>query len=160
MKLAFISKSCTSNTGFINIDAINLVVSSFKEILQINDCEGCEYINDNLSNSNLTTPSEMFLYLVKCSENLNPWFRFYENIFQNQSSDHMVLTINKVLKRTKGNHEDLYDIAAKIFNNLNTLFSLKLKTPQKLTEGIEDLSQQNDSNTLSRIAGINELLLH
>ena len=90
----------------------------------------------------------MFLYLVKCSENLNPWFKFYDNIFQNQSSDQMVLTINKVLKRTKGEHEDLYDIAATIFRHVEALFTQKLHT-----EGMENLFKQNDNNTLNGMEG-------
>ena len=147
--MAFISKSCTSNTGFINIDAIKSVVNSFKDHLQINGCKdytNCEYFNGNLTNSNLKTPSEMFIYLVKCSDSLNPWFKFYESIFQNQSSDQMVLTINKVLKRTKVDHEDLFNIAAKILKNIEELFSLNLKPSKNITEEMENLLEQKKVN--------------
>ena len=155
MKIAFLSKSCKSNTGFINIDAIKSVVNSFQEKLQINICEAsyCNYPNGNLSNANLSIPSEMFLFLVSCSKDLNPWFKFYENIFENQPPDQMVLTLNKILKSTKEKEKDLHDIAVKIFKKLDEQFSLKYKTIQNLTEGVGSLIEQKSIDPFNKVAG-------
>ena len=84
----------------------------------------------------------MFLYLVSCSIDLNPWYKFYENIFEAQPPDQMVLTLNKILKSTKEKEKDLYDIAAKIFQNLDELLVLKYKTIQNLTQGVTSLPNQ------------------
>ena len=152
MKVAFLSKSCKSNTGFINIDAIKSVVNSFQEQLQINTCEAdnnCNYINANLTNVNLSKPAEMFLYLVSCSIDLNPWYKFYENIFEAQPPDQMVLTLNKILKSTKEKAKDLYDIAAKIFQNLDEVLVLKYKTIQNLTQGVTSLTNQKSFNKVA-----------
>ena len=125
MKRQFVSRSCGS--GFINLDSMKSEVSLIEQHFQGNICQNgtCEKVNKNFTNSNLKTPAEMFMYLVSCSEMLKPWFKFYEDLFQNNAPDKIVLTINKVLKSTKAKDKmDLNGIAAAISRKLESLISI------------------------------------
>ena len=160
IKLNHFSKSCVSNTGLINKDATKSAVSLFKQKLQVKDCgelhQDCELINTNFTNTNLTKPAEMFFFLVFCSKSLDNWFRFYEHLLRTQSPDHLLLTINKVLKSTKSKGEksqDIHDIAAKIFEKISSLFSLKFKTMKNIAKGFNNLSEY-DNETWKKITGI------
>ena len=45
-----------------------------------------EQINDNLTNKELKTAGEIFLYLNSCPKTIEPWIVFYKTLFQNPIS--------------------------------------------------------------------------
>ena len=77
-------------------------VKAVEQMLQI---EPSEQINDTLTREELRTAGEMFLYLNMCPDEIKPWIVFYKDLFQTQSPDQIILTLNRLMKgpRTQTN---------------------------------------------------------
>ena len=60
--------------------------------------ESSEQINDTLTNEELKTAGEMFLYLTMCPYAIQPWIVFYEDLFQTQTPGQILLTLNRLKK--------------------------------------------------------------
>ena len=128
LKKDFVFKSCNTNTRFLNVDSIKSEVGLFGQFLQGCEDGSCDKFYANFTNDQLKTPSEMFLYMVSCSDTLKPWFQFYKDLFQSYSSEKIVLTVNRILKSTNAKkNKKLNDIAAELFRRLEVLFFLNLK---------------------------------
>ena len=73
-------------------------VQTVEEKLQI---ESSERINDTLTNDELQTAGEMFLYLYACPKHDMEWFiswsSFYTDLFS-QSADQIILTLNRMME--------------------------------------------------------------
>ena len=65
--------------------------------------ESSEQINEALTNEDLRTAAEMFVYLTMCPNEIKPWLIFYKDLFQTQSPDQIILTLNRVIKQAKKN---------------------------------------------------------
>ena len=89
--------------GSLLFDSIMLSqVEAVEQKLQI---ESYEQINEILlTNEELQSAGEMFLYLTMCSDTIEPWIVFYNNLFQTQSPDLVLLTLNRLIKGTKTEH--------------------------------------------------------
>ena len=73
----------------------------------------------------LNFASDLFFNLMVCSDYLKPWFLFYTDLFQNQSPQKIVLTLNRILKGNKTyRNKKLKDIAQKIFEEVSYSLSL------------------------------------
>ena len=73
----------------------------------------------------LNFASDLFFNLMVCSDSLKPWFLFYTDLFQNQSPQKIVLTLNRILKGNKTyRNKKLKDIAQKIFEEVSYSLSL------------------------------------
>ena len=79
--------------------------------------ESYEKINETLTNEKLKIAGEMFLYLSMCSSTIKPWILFYEDLFQTQSPDQIILALNRMLKGPRTN---------KYFKDLAGMFSTKI----------------------------------
>ena len=80
----------------------------------------------NMKNNELKVPAELFLKLLICPQHLKPWFSFFSDLFQKDSADQIVLTLNRILKNKNNSQtKDLMAIANKVFEKVTTLFSLK-----------------------------------
>ena len=89
-------------------------VKAVEQMLQI---ESSEQINDTLTREELRTAGEMFLYLNLCPDKMKPWIVFYKDLFQTQSPDQIILTLNRLMKgsRTQTNEhfEELAEMLLK-----------------------------------------------
>ena len=83
----------------------DIMVSQVKAVEQMLQIESSEQINDTLTREELRTAGEMFLYLNMCPDEIKPWIVFYKDIFQTQSPDQIILTLNRLMKgpRTQTN---------------------------------------------------------
>ena len=57
-----------------------------------------ELIFENMTFWDLQTAAEMFLFLNSCPKDFKSWFLFYEDLFQNDPLEVMVLKLNRILK--------------------------------------------------------------
>ena len=73
-------------------------VKAVEQMLQI---ESSEQINDTLTREELRTAGEMFLYLNMCPDEIKPWIVFYKDLFQTQSPDQIILTLNRLMKGSR-----------------------------------------------------------
>ena len=85
----------------------------------------------NISAVHVETAAKMFIYLNTCAstDSLKDWFKlwsgFYNNLFQTQSLNHILLTLNRMMKdETRGN-SDAKLRAQKLFKRMKTLFTLE-----------------------------------
>ena len=120
------------------------LVEIVENLLQVTPSD---VIIENITTTKLEHAGEMFLYLVSCFEQLDPWYHFYADLLQNQPLDFVLLTLNRILKSDNPNqNEDLKTVAQKLFKRVGDLFSLKYPKIQNLTNGIGTLSWKNKSD--------------
>ena len=120
------------------------LVEIVENLLQVTSSD---VIIENITTTKLEHAGEMFLYLVSCFEQLDPWYHFYADLLQNQPLDFVLLTLNRILKSDNPNqNEDLKTVAQKLFKRVGDLFSLKYPKIQNLTNGIGTLSWKNNSD--------------
>ena len=102
------------------------VMSNIKEVEHELKINSSIQIIENISISLLETAGKMFLYLNSCPDHLKPWFFMYTDLFQSQTANQIILTLNRILK-VDDSHQNkaLKTIAAKLFDRITTLFSLK-----------------------------------
>ena len=55
-----------------------------------------EHIFENVTNENLKKAGEMFVYLAYCHDIANHWLMFYEQLFQKQNLNQIILALNKI----------------------------------------------------------------
>ena len=133
IKGQYVSTDCSQGL-YSNVES---QVNALDEHLQFNSSDK---IMDNMTDSQLRLAGEMFLYLNSCSWLLKPWFSFYADLFQKQSLDVIILTLNRILKNENVLNKNLKDIAKTLFRRINSIFSLKYKEIQNITEGVGNFS--------------------
>ena len=114
-------------------------VKAVEQMLQI---ESSEQINDTLTREELRTAGEMFLYLVSCPDKTKPWIVFYKDLFQTQSPDQIILTLNRLMKgsRTQTN-EHFKELAEMLLKRiLSFLHRGKAENTTSNTEAIPSQS--------------------
>ena len=111
-------------------------VTGVENYLQI---ESTDDIFENISKSNLKAAAEVFIYLYPKAgvENMCPfelfntwfetWSSFYINLFKTQSTDKIILTLNKFIKTTT---RPSRNVAEYIFMRIETILPLKYKCIQ------------------------------
>ena len=86
-----------------------------------------------LSNNDLKAAAEIFMYLIPCP---NLWFRFwsefYKNLFLTQSTDQIILTLNRMMKITGTQAKDGNIRAEKLLKKITTKLSLSYEEIQRL----------------------------
>ena len=97
---------------------------------------------DDISDSTLELAAEMFLYLNGCLKPMKSWVLFYQDLFENQPPDVIVLKLNRILKgeNMSPTNNNLKSIASKLFRRVTSLFHLKYKEIQNVTKGSGDSS--------------------
>ena len=91
-----------------------------KAVEQILKIESSENLNDNLTNAELQTAAEMLLYLNMCPDTIKPWLLFYKDLFQSQSPDQIILTLNRLIK-TSSKTEHFGKIAETLYKRMKRL---------------------------------------
>ena len=76
-----------------------------------------------MTNKELKTAAEMFLYLNMCPPTIKPWLVFYKELFQTQSPDQIILTLNRLMKGTKTAQTEHF---ARIAETLFTSMKIKM----------------------------------
>ena len=85
--------------GLVSEEAIKAQVKEVE--IQLN-MKGNLTIYNNMSSKTLQDGSEMFIYMATCSKHFQPWFQYYQDTFQNQPLDKIILTLNRILASPKG----------------------------------------------------------
>ena len=111
-------------------------VETVENVLKI---ESSDHNFENMTYSSLKVAAEMFLYLNTCPSHFKPWFLFYKNLFKNKTPDEIILTLNRILKATKGPKKSQFkvvaEIAQKLFKRSEDLLSLNYKKIQSFIKG-------------------------
>ena len=109
------------------------MLSQVKAMEQMLHVESSEYINETLTNVDLKTAAEMFLYLNSCPSSwFKYWLPFYADLFQTQSAANIVLTINRILKKNIIGDDMIYNNNKNIFTKITNLLELKYEEIQRL----------------------------
>ena len=119
---ASLDLSC--NNEMLSGDSMLSQVKAVEQMLQI---ESSEYINDTLTNEELKTAAEMFLYLNTCPSLFKSWILFYEDLFLTQSADKMILTLNRMMKTETLHDKDGKLRAKKLLQRTAQLLSLQFE---------------------------------
>ena len=115
-----LDKPCKN--GFYAINH-NQTMKLLQDALKINAVQKFNF--ENMTEDELRVPAALFLKLVICPQNFKPWFTFFRDLFQNESADQIILSLNRILKnKNTMQTKDLRTIANKLFKRATTLFSL------------------------------------
>ena len=122
-------------------------VAAVEEQLQI---ESSEERFAKISLEDLNAAAEMFIYLNTCPRSFKPWIEFYKYLFQTQSPNKIILSLNRIMKEAL-NQKDVFleKLAHNLFKRMTYLLSLKYEEIQSLFPGTTknisftlDMSQQ------------------
>ena len=129
--------SCGSD-GFYPSSTQTYLVNEVEKLLNISKKDK-HRINDRLNEMTrpiLNFASDLFFNLMVCSDSLKPWFLFYTDLFQNQSPQKIVLTLNRILKGNKTHwNKKLKDIAQKNFEEVSSSLSRRYNDNNILSTG-------------------------
>lgn len=145
IKIPFSTTSC--NQGMISDKDIESQVGILG---QLYNCSEKSFVS--MRDENLKTASEMFIYLVSCCELSRPWFLFYEDLFKNQPPNQIILTINRLLKKSKlSNEKSLENITSQLWQKIVKKISLKFEQIQGLIKGSNKTLIQESSDILDML---------
>ena len=139
-----LEKICDSAKSFyIPSDKMSNVREVEKQ-LQVNSSD---LINENMTRSQMKIAAEMFLYLNTCPELLRPWFSLYTDLFQKQSPNEIILTLNRILKfyKVTPHNSSLTSITLKLFKRVSTLFTLKYQQIKIITQGSQNSTLEENN---------------
>ena len=100
---------------------------------------------DNITAGDLKLAAEILIHFYTCPESLKGWFNFYTNLFQTQSPNKIVLTLNRLLK---GDNKDFESTITKILQKVNDMLEFKFKNENKISiaEGICKFEKSPNNN--------------
>ena len=102
------------------------MLSKVKAVEQMLNIESTEQINDTLTNEELKTAAEIFLYLNTCPSSMfKSWILFYEDLFLTQPADKIILTLNRMMKTETSHDKDGKLRAKKLLQRTAQLLSLQ-----------------------------------
>ena len=139
IKGQYVSTDCSYGL-YSNVES---QVNALEEQLQL---RSSDKIMDNITDYQLKLAGKMFIYLNSCSVLLKPWFSFYAELFQKQSLDVIILTLNRILKKENVPNKNLQDIAKTLFKRVSSIFSLKYHEIQNITEGVGTFSWNHNTS--------------
>ena len=103
--------------------------SQVKVVEQKLQIESSEQIIETLTNDELKTAAELFVYLNMCPGTIKPWIKFYKDLFQTQSPDQIILTLNRLMKGTRTpQNEYFHNLGEKFLNRVKSLIPEKPNT--------------------------------
>ena len=137
-------KKCGSD-GLYSYKVINAQVKKVEERLTI---KSHDTRLDNVTNKDLQSGAEMFIYLNICQDLQRSWFLFYTDLLQNQSPDQMILTLSRVFK---GGTASRTTISRKLFDRIASVLSLKYENVSSLLKG--KLSPLTEKENLNNVEG-------
>ena len=108
------------------------MVEKVEQKLKINSSDK---IYKNFTAQELEVPAMMYLYLNTCPGIYRPWFAFYKNLFETQSPNKIILTLNRLMKGTiTPQNKFLKGLAQNIFRRLASLLSLRYEEIQSMSQ--------------------------
>ena len=108
------------------------MVKKVEQNLKINSSDE---IYKNITAQELEVPAMMYLYLNTCPGIYRPWFTFYKILFQTQSPDQIILTLNRLMKgTTTPKNKFLKGLAQNVFQRLASLLSLRYEEIQSMSQ--------------------------
>ena len=108
------------------------MVKKVEQNLKINSSDE---IYKNITAQELEVPAMMYLYLNTCPGIYRPWFAFYKILFESQSPNKIILTLNRLMKGTITPHNEfLKGLAQNIFQRLASLLSLRYEEIQSMSQ--------------------------
>ena len=69
-----------------------------------------------------------------CPESMVPWFKYYNDLFLTQSVDHIILSLNRIMK-TKSTQNMDAKVAENLLKRISNLMSLQFERIQNLLPG-------------------------
>ena len=98
--------------------------------------ETSKYVFENMSRKHLKTASEMFFYLdVKMEPVTKMWLEFFENLFETESANHIILSLNRLMRKTATGSNSNFIVIEKLFRKATILLKLKNQEIQSMLPG-------------------------
>ena len=143
-----IFKTCHKTNGFFQNSVVESQLSSFARQLQFNPLSSnVNKVIKNIPKSTLNLAANMFIYINACPDVFQAWFMFYQDLFENQPPNHIILILNRLMMSENTREKIGFKmIARKLFDEVETIFSLKYQEIKMITKG---KGKANFSNTFN-----------
>ena len=126
-----LEKSCISRTVLLTSDNQMTQVKAVEQELQL---ESSDQVIETMTNEELQSAAEMFIYLIMCPEAIVPWFTYYKDLFLTKSVDQIILSLNRIMK-TKSTQNMDAKVAENLLKRISNLMSLQFERIQNLLPG-------------------------
>ena len=123
-----LEKSCISRTVLLTSDNQMTQVKAVEQELQL---ESSDQVIETMTNEELQSAAEMFIYLIMCPEAIVPWFTYYKDLFLTKSVDQIILSLNRIMK-TKSTQNMDAKVAENLLKRISNLMSLQFERIQNL----------------------------
>ena len=134
--------------GFYN-DRIKMTqVEKVKQQLQL--INSSEVVFINMTTKHLKAAAELFIYLNACPANsekawFRTWFSFFTDLFQSQSADQIIQTLNRIIKMMSLTNKDV-KIMEKLLERATKLLSLKYPKIQSMLQEKEEFTSRGKTD--------------
>ena len=110
---------------------LNEQVSQVKAVEQLLGIESSEQPIYNISNKILKSSADPFMYLAVCPGEYNAWAKFYKDLFGRESPHQILLSLNRIMKKTNIKKGTLRNVARNSFREVTK--ALKQNIPREKT---------------------------
>ena len=116
---------------------VNRMVKMVEDEIKI---KSSDLILGNMTKEDLEIAAEMFIYLINCPTGyqhtwFTSWSAFYNELFESQSLDRIILTINRIMNSKPMKIEAEKEIAQKLFMKIATFAELKYEGIHRMMPG-------------------------
>ena len=123
-----LEKSCISRTVLLSSDIQLMQVKAVEQELQL---ESSDQVIETMTNEELKSAAEMFIYLIMCPEAIVPWFTYYNDLFLTKSVDQIILSLNRIMK-TKSTQNMDAKVAENLLKRISNSMLLQFERIQNL----------------------------
>ena len=128
---ASLDLSCVSYNTMLNEH-----LSQVKAVEQMLKIESSDQIDGTFTNEELQSATELFLYLIMCPDTIKPWIVFYKDLFQTQTQNQIILSLNRVMKKPRTPANEFFKTLAGII--LKRILNRLLGREAEITASIAD----------------------
>ena len=125
------SETVTSQFRCGSNNLLNNQVSQVAAVEQLLGMESSEQPIYNISNKNLKIAADALMYLAVCPGEYNAWAKFYKDLFERESPNQILLTLNRIMKKTDMKKRTLSIVAQNSFRKVTE--ALKQNIPGEKT---------------------------
>ena len=142
-----VDRGCNNDRDFLNDHNLFYQLKEVEKDLRIRSSVTGKF--HNLTNEELTTVAEMFIYLNMCP---NIWFKFWSSFYNDlflQTTDKIILTLNRMMKPKGTQVKDGNIRATKLMEKITNKLTLHYKDIQRLAQSHymkSDIDEQKTAN--------------
>ena len=141
--------------SFLPLDRIQLNMKILGE--HFNQSHDVEIKIEPIKHDSIERSAQMFIYLNSCPKSIYSWITIFKDLFNNRSPLEIIITLNRILKLSSQEQEDLINITNKIFRKTSLTLSLEFDEINSLTGTTPFLDTKEESDVVHLRSNIDQI---